>query len=698
MDSLKIILDTVPSELIAVDTVGEESSDGSLDIVKEYTDKIVHFDWTGDFAAARNAGLELAKGEWFLYVDDDEWFEDPAEIIEFFKSGEYLNYGCTQYAIHSYFDESLSKYSEAWVSRMVRLTPETRFIHPVHELFYPAYGPEKKFPNCYAHHVGYVFKNKEERQKHFQRNITPILEELERCPDNLRLIMQAVQEYQFNNECDKALEYCRRGVAIQPEKGILIWNQIAAALVQTLILLKRNEDALTEGKYFLEMSEINELTRMNLDYLLIGAAQDVKDIKTALQYAEDYRKLEQYFDENPDKVYEQVMLSLSDILSENKRKTVHKFLFMTYKKEQSYEEMCAFADGLSWDKDYMKQKLLFFLVVEASAYTDNYDCLARTIQKICKQDVFPQEWLDNVKKVCNCEEAEKKYHLCKAFSQVVSEDSYFQVLRAWCIEQDGGDIQGALQECLNQGLDCAVPREELLGVCLRTGFDPTPFLEPLYMEDWVVSLSQLVKHTSKDELQNLLDCAQNTLRPLSEQQSFVLSKMVRQRMLDDPDFPEEQLWETARAYAGDILGYYQIIYRTELFEHNIKQNLPREAIFALKLQEALQERKCGDLKGMTYSLKECVKAYPPQKDLVSRLLEQIELDMQAEQQRQDEFMKMGETIKQQIHHIIQLGKFPEAQEILGQLKALLPNDAELEELEQKISMGERLKNLQSLMH
>ena len=60
MDSLKIILDAIPSELIAVDTVGEENSDGSLAVVREYTDKIVHFDWTGDFSAARNAGLELA--------------------------------------------------------------------------------------------------------------------------------------------------------------------------------------------------------------------------------------------------------------------------------------------------------------------------------------------------------------------------------------------------------------------------------------------------------------------------------------------------------------------------------------------------------------------------------------------------------------------------------------------------------------
>lgn len=96
LDSIKPLLDSIPGELIVVDTVGEENSDGSLEIAKEYTDKIVHFDWCNDFAAARNAGLKEACGEWFLFLDDDEWFEDVSEIIEFFSrasikiTGQYI--------------------------------------------------------------------------------------------------------------------------------------------------------------------------------------------------------------------------------------------------------------------------------------------------------------------------------------------------------------------------------------------------------------------------------------------------------------------------------------------------------------------------------------------------------------------------------------------------------------------------------
>ena len=203
MESLKPILEAVPSELIVVDTVGPENSDGSLDIAGEYADQVVRFEWCDDFAAARNAGLSRAKGEWFLYVDDDEWFEDPTEIIEFLNSGECDRYGTTQYAIRSYDDESLTTYATGWVTRLIRRTPESRFIHAVHEIFNWVHGPEKKFTSCYAHHTGYIFKSKEERTQHFERNIKPLLEELKNYPNNLRLVTQVIQEYHFDHQYDK---------------------------------------------------------------------------------------------------------------------------------------------------------------------------------------------------------------------------------------------------------------------------------------------------------------------------------------------------------------------------------------------------------------------------------------------------------------------------------------------------------------
>ena len=81
LDSLMPLMMQVQSQLIIVVT-GTDSH--VREIAARYTDQIIPFAWCGDFSAARNLGLQSACGEWFLYIDDDEWFEDVTEICDFF--------------------------------------------------------------------------------------------------------------------------------------------------------------------------------------------------------------------------------------------------------------------------------------------------------------------------------------------------------------------------------------------------------------------------------------------------------------------------------------------------------------------------------------------------------------------------------------------------------------------------------------
>ena len=72
LKSLEPIRREIPCEVIAVDTSGGDER--LKEVLCQYADKIVPFTWCDDFAKARNAGLQRAKGEWFLYIADDEWF------------------------------------------------------------------------------------------------------------------------------------------------------------------------------------------------------------------------------------------------------------------------------------------------------------------------------------------------------------------------------------------------------------------------------------------------------------------------------------------------------------------------------------------------------------------------------------------------------------------------------------------------
>ncbi len=210
MESLRPILEVLPSELIAVDTVEPGKSDGSIEVVREYTEKIVPFAWCNDFAAARNAGLKMAQGEWFMYIDDDEWLEDVSPIIAFFESGEYKNYKSANYTVRSYTNPEYSYWVDTLQARLFRIKEDTCFVGRIHEMVYME-DPVRVLP-CYAHHSGYAFRSAEDREKHIQRNMELLRKEYMQEKGNYRIAAHLIQEYEgcgrFADSLDVIHESC----------------------------------------------------------------------------------------------------------------------------------------------------------------------------------------------------------------------------------------------------------------------------------------------------------------------------------------------------------------------------------------------------------------------------------------------------------------------------------------------------------
>jgi tetratricopeptide (TPR) repeat protein len=65
---LQSIRDVV-DEMVIVDT---GSTDATVTVARSFGARVHRHPWTGDFAQARNAALELATGRWILYIDADE--------------------------------------------------------------------------------------------------------------------------------------------------------------------------------------------------------------------------------------------------------------------------------------------------------------------------------------------------------------------------------------------------------------------------------------------------------------------------------------------------------------------------------------------------------------------------------------------------------------------------------------------------
>ncbi len=261
MESIKPLLESVPSELIIVDTVGPEKSDGSLDVVKEYTDKIYHFDWINDFSAARNVAIDHAKGEWFMYLDDDEYFDDVKEFIDFFKSDECYKYNVGYYYTGDYVTPDTYKKSVA--GRMVRRTEETRFAGIVHEGFVNAYYPVKQFL-AFTHHFGYLFENEEQKKAKTKRNLTLLEKEFAQKGPSARLCAQIVQEIMIFDR-EEGSKRCSEYIKILEEKGSMEESCAQWLLVSRIRFMAawRNLDGILEiEKMTLEKYPLSETARL----------------------------------------------------------------------------------------------------------------------------------------------------------------------------------------------------------------------------------------------------------------------------------------------------------------------------------------------------------------------------------------------------------------------------------------------------
>lgn len=81
LDSVKDIVD----EINIIDT---GSSDKTVEIAKEYTDRVFFFEWTGKFTDARNESFKYATKQYTLYLDADDVLleEDRIKLLELKKS------------------------------------------------------------------------------------------------------------------------------------------------------------------------------------------------------------------------------------------------------------------------------------------------------------------------------------------------------------------------------------------------------------------------------------------------------------------------------------------------------------------------------------------------------------------------------------------------------------------------------------
>lgn len=315
LESIKPILDNVSSELIVTDTGCDEEL---VSHIRKYTDKIIKYTWNDDFSEARNVGLNAAQGEWFMFIDDDEWFEDVTPIIEFFNKEDDGTYNKLQYMVRNYHTRDGEKWSEMMVDRGFRTGDGVKFIEPVHEHVNINGGTVKRF-YCFAHHYGYAFNSLEEKKKHSMRNIPLIKKQLETNLTDSRMYAQLLQEYNSIEEYEKAFAYAEMALECVDFENKSNRRHISGFLAEKVFATQQMGDMKGAIKYAYEALEYKDLSNTGKAYIymyLNGACMENGDKDNALYYGEKYLRTMDFLNENKNIRYDEETVLVGEVFNE----------------------------------------------------------------------------------------------------------------------------------------------------------------------------------------------------------------------------------------------------------------------------------------------------------------------------------------------------------------------------------------------
>lgn len=114
-------------EIVAVDAA---SSDDTVALLEAAGAKVITRPWTGDFAAARNASLDAATGDWVLVLDPDEIVE-PGFAAALRAQIEDPGVGAATVLIRNLLPHG--HHRDSVILRAFRRHPGVRFRHRIHE-------------------------------------------------------------------------------------------------------------------------------------------------------------------------------------------------------------------------------------------------------------------------------------------------------------------------------------------------------------------------------------------------------------------------------------------------------------------------------------------------------------------------------------------------------------------------------------
>ncbi len=606
MESIKPLLEAIDSELILVDTGCDEVL---REMLQAYTSQIIPFTWCDDFAKARNVGLEQANAEWFMFMDDDEWFEDVTPLINFFQEDVCKDYDQAVYKVRNYSDYAGTCYVDEWVSRIIRVEKDTCFTGKVHEVLGPARGKCAKL-DAFVHHYGYVHVDSDVLEKKVKRNAPLLLDMIASEPNNLRWRIQLIQEYgsikdyeKMQIEAKKAIEY----IATIDKQFINQCRTIfETAILYALWGTNRKEEVFEFAKEALKDSRNTIQGNVALSYYAAKASKDVLGVGEVATYVnaflEYYDTWKQEDTSEQESIIEQSLLFVKDVTTEAQYREILRLHGVQCARKIQAAKVGVSVEEIITSK---RQAQLMSLLRDMMYMNADFFQLAEDVWEMADAGILDieAEWLS-----LEISQWEAAVELLKRRGIVAFE----QVKQ--CVEK--------YQNCEN--IRYAYLKKEYVSVLMK-------------LESTTETYEQLVKR--------FFDFMQGTLE------------------------------------------YYLWLYRDEAFEGEMEM-IPADAKAAVALNNMFS-REQEDWEGKLADLRDCARFYPVLGNNIKRLATMIGEFMEQQRNQKasaanEELLQMVELMKVKIRELIAQGLYEEALSVVKQIRAIVPSDEELIQIENEI--------------
>jgi glycosyltransferase involved in cell wall biosynthesis len=225
-------------EIVVVDT---GSVDRSREIAAAHGARLSSHVWRNDFAVARNQALDLARGDWILYIDADERVR--AYDRDALKQ-ELVSPGICAATVRFHAKTGFTAYPEY---RLFRRDPRIRFESAIHETIMPSLGRIVEAGEGYCgssqltiDHLGY---DGDQSHKHV-RNLALLQKQVEADPDRHYLWWHLGTVYRDTGRLAEAEAAWREGVTLARASLIRRAEEALCFIELAKLQLARGEDAL----------------------------------------------------------------------------------------------------------------------------------------------------------------------------------------------------------------------------------------------------------------------------------------------------------------------------------------------------------------------------------------------------------------------------------------------------------------------